>query len=250
MYSVVVALIFLFIILFFVIGIISPKHVFPKNEQNPNRKKVFLSTIVMLILFFVGVALTNKADDSNTSNNSTVVTVEQKKEKSNELVSILSQVPQYEDKVEKSVIYKPWGEQIPPQDAVYWYAISKDNFINERIKIVNFSDGIDWIFWDKIIFSTDQNRWDYEINSFVGQSGGGKSTQIVMGGKYEFLDVPFEKLAPGIKILIEGSNPIIRLKGDKYKFDYVVPDNQIEHLKAGYKVYEDLKATGGMIIDK
>ncbi|RKW64601.1 MAG: hypothetical protein D8B58_16795, partial [Veillonella sp.] len=61
MYSVIVALIFLFIIMFFVIGIISPKHVFPKNEKNPNRKKVFLTTIVMIVLFFVGVALTNKA---------------------------------------------------------------------------------------------------------------------------------------------------------------------------------------------
>lgn len=168
MYSVIVALIFLFIIMFFVIGIISPKHVFPKNEKNPNRKKVFLTTIVMIVLFFVGVVLTNKADDSSNSNSATVVTAEQKKEKSNELVTILSQVPQYEDKVEKSVIYKPWGELIPPQDAVYWYAINKDNFINERIKIVNFSDGIDWVFWDKIIFSTDQNRWDYEINSFAG----------------------------------------------------------------------------------
>ena len=162
MYSVIVALIFLFIIMFFVIGIISPKHVLPKNDQNPNRKKVFLTTIVMIVLFFVGVALTNKTDDSSNSNSATVVTAEQKKEKSNELVTILSQVPQYEDKVEKSVIYKPWGELIPPQDAVYWYAINKDSFINERIKIVNFSDGIDWVFWDKIISQLIKIGWDYE----------------------------------------------------------------------------------------
>ena len=69
-----------------------------------------------------------------------------------------------------------------------------------------------------------------------------------MGGKYEFFDVTFDKLAPGIKILIEGTNPTIRLQGKEAKYDYIVPESQIEHLKAGYQLYEDLKVTGGKIL--
>jgi len=32
------------------------------------------------------------------------------------------------------------------------------------------------------------------------------------------------------------------------KYDYIVPESQIEHLKAGYQLYEDLKVTGGKIL--
>lgn len=253
LYSIIVALIFVAIILFFLVGIISPKRVLPTKLQNPNRKKVLLSTLAMFVVFFIGIDLTNKSDidpisTSAGSSYTTKLNDEQKQEKSNDALAILGQLPQSEDKVEKTIAYKPWGDVIPPQNAIYWYAINKDKNITERIKIVNFSDGINWVFWDKIIFSTDQNRWDYDINSFAGQSGGGKSTQIVMGGKYEFFDVTFDKLAPGIKILIEGTNPTIRLQGKEAKYDYIVPESQIEHLKAGYQLYEDLKVTGGKIL--
>ena len=48
----------------------------------------------------------------------------------------------------------------------YRYTINRIILLMNIIKIVNFSDGIDWVFRMNY-FSTSQNRWDYEINSFA-----------------------------------------------------------------------------------
>lgn len=89
----------------------------------------------------------------------------------------------------------------------------KDGKVSEFFRIVNFTSGIEWIFWDKVIFSTNEKNWEYDIGSLGGLSGGGKHTEIVTGGKYETLSVPIKKIAPGLEVLIKGTNPIIRLQG-------------------------------------
>ena len=67
LYSIIVALIFVAIILFFLVGIISPKRVLPTKLLNPNRKKGLLSTLAMFVVFFIGIDLTNKSDIDPTS---------------------------------------------------------------------------------------------------------------------------------------------------------------------------------------
>ena len=175
--------------------------------------------------------------------------VDQKKEASQEILRILGNVPVKVDEVEKRNIYRPWGVGgVPPEDNVYWYAVNKDSNVSLRTLIFNFSTDTAWIFWDKLIFSTNQGRWEYPIGSFVGQSGGGKKTEVFIGGKYERLDLPYEKLAPGYKLLLEGSNPIIRLQGPDSSFDMRLSAAQIEQIKTGYHLYELLEITDGKIV--
>lgn len=175
---------------------------------------------------------------------------ERKKVASKEILQILGNMPQITDEVNNTVWYQPWGKgSIPAQNAIYWYAGCKNNYVWMRAKIVNFSSGVNWVFWEKVIFHTSDGNWEYQIkNVFAGQSGGGKHTQVVMGGKYETLDVPYGDLKLGYEKLITGTNPIIRLAGKEYNFDYKLTSEDINHLKTGVRLAELLQITDGEIV--
>lgn len=109
------------------------------------------------------------------------------------------------------------------------------------------SGNINWVFWDKIIFSTNEQNWEYSIGSFVGQSGGGKSIEIVWGGKYEFLDLPFSKLNKGFSMLTSGKNSIIRLQGKENQFDYRPTEKDLNNFKNALKFEADSQVINGKI---
>lgn len=167
-----------------------------------------------------------------------------------EVVKILNSMSSHTDQVEKVTWYTPWsGENYPAESAIYWYAAKKDNRVWMRAKVVHYSSSINWVFWDKAIFSTPEKNWTYQMkNVFAGQSGGGKSTQIVMGGKYETLDVNFEELQPGYQLLAnsKGAN-VIRLEGKEYKFDYKPNSTDLSHIKTGLYLYEQLNLIGNTL---
>ena len=172
-----------------------------------------------------------------------------KKAASQEILQILGALPMRKDEVEKTNWYQPWGDrEYPAEDNVYWYAGNKNDQVWMRTLIVNFSSDIDWVFWDKLIFSTDQGRWEYNIGSFAGQSGNGKHTQVVMGGKYETLDVPYYNLFRGYQLLVDGTNPIIRLQGKEYHVDIRISPAQMETIKQGVRLSYLLSKTEGKII--
>ena len=238
------------VLLWCVIGMFIPGKVAPFLKVH-RRKWILLITFA--IMLGIGLSLP-ESDKSNSATNapqttqSSVDTEKQKDTANADAMNILSYVPQKYDQVEKRTIYAPWGEgKIPPATNLYWYAIEKDKAVTMRASLVHFTDDINWVFWDKLIFSTDQGKWEYNIDSFAGQSGGGKHTEVVMGGKYEMLDVPFDKLKPGIKLLVEGTNPIIRMQGKPHKEDFVVPAATIEQMKAGLQLENDLSLLGGKL---
>ena len=204
-------------ILMFIIGMISPKRALPKSIENPTRGQVAKYSIGGFILMLVLVIVINPgsmdSDSASSSNSKVTVTAEQKEQAKNDALAILQATPQSVDEVEK----------------VTWY------------KFVHFDSGIDWVFWDKVIFSTDQGKWELKLNTFAGQSGDGKDTQIVMGGKYETLDIPYDKAYEGIKLLLEGTNPIIRYQGEKAKYDYHVPAETLQELQRSMQLHQDLK---------
>ena len=148
---------------------------------------------------------------------------------------ILGGMPCRVDQVEKMKFYQPWGDgSYPAESAVYWYAVDRDGLVSMRTMIVDFSSGINWTFWTHVKFSTAEKSWEYDIkNVFAGQTGGGKNTQVVMGGKYETLDLKFDDLKQGYGLLVNGTNPIIRLSGEHYYKDYELTQEDIEHLKTG-----------------
>ena len=218
------------------------------------KKFLFALIMILLLSFIAGCGSDNKSNTaSSTSSSSTSkkeITLEQKKQASAEIIRILNSMPQQTDEVEKLTWYKPWGSGgYPAQDAVYWYAGKKNDSVWMRAKIVNFTSSTGWVFWDKITFSTADKNIEYKIKDcFAGQSGGGKSTQIVYGGKYETLDVPFSDLDEGYRLLVNGKNPIIRLTGREHYYDYRLTENDINHLKTGIYLFDQMKVTGDQII--
>ncbi|WP_295234485.1 hypothetical protein [Veillonella sp.] len=231
----------LIVIIWCIIGMFIPKKVAPFFKAH-RRKWIILTSFILLVI--CGALLPES--NSNTTPSATTTQSAQDKEKqksdaNTSAINILSSVAQENDQVEKKTIYKSWGnDSYPASTNLYWYAIEKDKKVTEYLKLVHFTTGINWVFWDTLIFSTDQGKWEYKIGSFAGQSGNGKNTEIVMGGKYETLDVTYDKLRPGIKLLVEGTNPIIRLKGTQYQEDFHIPAETIEQMKSAQQLDQDL----------
>nr|DAY51269.1 MAG TPA: hypothetical protein [Caudoviricetes sp.] len=229
----------------------SPNKVAPFFKSN-RRKLILLTTFIIFIA--CGMLAPDSGKTSTTGGNATqAAQTAQDKEKQKEnaqadAMNILGSVPQENDQVKNQTIYRPWGNGPVPADTnLYWYAVVKNKSVTERIKLVHFTSDINRVFWDKLIFSTDQGKWEYKINAFAGQSGDGKHTEVVMGGKYETLDVPYDKLRPGIKLLTEGTNPIIRMKGAQHQADFQVPQATIDQMKAAQQLDQDLTILGGKL---
>lgn len=251
----------LMLIVFFPIGLF----LLWKNPDYSRKTKTIISVILAVFLIF-GHNSKGTKNGQNTSNENLKITqtkstntdkatkqkleYEQKKQASAEILKILNDMPANTDPVEKQTWYQPWGKgEYPAESAVYWYAGKKENHVWLRTKIVQFSSGINWVFWDKLIFSTDNKNWEYKIpNVFAGQSGGGKHTQVVYGGKYETLDLSFDKLRPGYEILVNGENPIIRLSGKEYYHDYKLDQEDLDHLKTGLYLYDQLKIVNNELV--
>lgn len=204
-------------------------------------RKLLISILTASAFFVSGCG----GDGNNSSKSYTEL---QKKEANTEIVKVLSSLRRNYDEVEKRASYTNLAtEKYPAQDGLYWKVIVKDRRMNEFFTIVNFTSSINWVFWDDVIFSTNEEKWKYNIGSFAGQSGGGKHTQVVMGGKYEMLSVPIEKIAPGLNILIKGTNPIIRLQGKEYKYDMKLTDDDMNIINTAMYVYEQSKITDNKI---
>lgn len=228
-------------------------------------KKVVLGIAVIIAM----MGLVGCSSDNNSSTNKQSAKIEQKskeekeaetkkaeeekkvavKNANAEIIHILGDMPCETDKVEKQSWYMPWGTGAYPADsAPYWYAGKKDNRVWLRAKLVHFSSNTDWVFWDRIIFSTDKGKWEYKVkNAFAGQSGGGKDTQVVMGGKYETLDIPFEDIQSGFNQIVNGGSPIIRFQGNNRIYDYELDSKDLNHIKTGLYLYEQLKITNGKL---
>lgn len=171
----------------------------------------------------------------------------QKEQAKQEINGILQDLYAETDEVEKQTWYKSIQGVYPPETRLYWYAGVKDSDIWERAKMVHFSDRIEWVFWKKIIFSTNEGKWEYNVSTLSGQDGE-KKIEIVRGGKYEYSDLEFDKIKPGIKVLISGTNPIIRLAGRQRYEDYHLSAEDIKNLKLGYRLSELLKKTDNKIM--
>jgi hypothetical protein len=229
----------------------------PNLPSHPTKKKSkFKIGCLGIIGIFILLGIIGSCAGNSTTNNDSVSTPqkaeqkkaeapteEQKQEARENIQKILDSMPQREDNVEKTTWYQTWGtDNYGPKSAIYWYVGKKDNKVKLYAKIVHFSKNMDWVFWDNLKFSAGESTVAYKIkNVFAGQSGGGKSTQVVMGGKYETLSVPFEELRPGFELLTTKPNPILRLYGKEHYYDYELTSDDIESLKTAIYLDDQLK---------
>lgn len=105
----------------------------------------------------------------------------------------------------------------------------------------------DFVYWQTIIFSTDQGKWEYTIPDCDGSTGGGKKASTNDKGKYEYFKTAFHNLAPGYRLLVKGTNPNIRLKGTSKRKDIKVTEEMIAALKVGLRLDELFILTRGQI---
>lgn len=215
-----------------------------------NIKKILLGFVAASVVVGVisGIGDKQKNNTASTSTQTQAVQKVDTTKANKEVIDALGTFYKSVDEVEKLEWYMPYEGNIPAETKVYWYVgLNSEDEINQRVKIVHFSDGFNWVFWDKVIFSNDKGKWEYKIGSFAGQSGKGKSTHIVMGGKYEILDLPIGKLIDGLNVVTTGNNPIIRLAGEKYNHDIKLSSEDIENLKRAVTFYNNAKIIKGKI---
>lgn len=227
----------------FIFGLISPTKAAP-FLKTPNRLKIlgiFLAATFVISLF-IGKDVEKKGNNQSVA---TTTMTEQDKAKEKQVanravIDALGHFYRKIDEVEKTEWFTPYEGNTPAETKIYWYVgLNQKNDINQRFKVVHFSDNIGWVFWDKLIFSTNEKNWTYDINTFAGQSGGGKSTQIVFGGKYEFFDTSLKNVIEGVRLLVNGGNPILRLKGEEHFYDIKLSQEDIKNLKNAIIFYEN-----------
>ncbi|SHK04684.1 zinc-ribbon domain-containing protein [Propionispora hippei] len=230
----------------------------PQANKQSDKKKGCIGCLAIIVFFIIIVAIFGSCSNKNSTPPAEPAVTQEKTEKDKEkaiadankaVIDMLGTFYKKTDEVEKTEWYTQWQGSYPAETAVYWYVgLNSDDIINQRVKIVHFSSDIDWVFWDKIIFSTTEKKWDYDIGSFAGQSGGGKSTQIVMGGKYETVDLPIKKVIQGVEIVTNGSNPIIRLQGKEHHYDIKLSSKDIDNLKNAIAFSKNAEIIGNRII--
>ena len=154
------------------------------------------------------------------------------------------------ENADRTTIYRPIAEfgGYPS-----WQVIQNGNTARMDAVIM---DGTKWekakkddnyIYWYTVIFSTDEKKWEYNIPNCNGSTGGGKETASNAKGTYELYKTAFGNLAPGYRLLVEGANPSIRLRGANKRKDIKVSKEMIAAMKAGLRLDELFISTRGKI---
>lgn len=216
-------------------------------QKEKSKRTSFIYSLC--IFFFLAIAInflaspnTNITHSKQTSTSSHLKPEEKEQIKAT-VMDILNHMSQHTDEVEKVTWYEPLDYQkYGSIDNIYW-SVEVDRNMNTKqfFTFVTFSDfTMQSVFWNKLTFSTNEKNWEYYIGSSV--SGNGKDTQIIHGaGRYELFDVQYDKVEEGIKLLVKGTNPIIRYSGMSYYQDYHVPPEVIQELKRAVTLHENLK---------
>lgn len=102
-----------------------------------------------------------------------------------EIYTILNNTNFEYDQVDREYkFYSSSQRAIQPSNAVSWVAFvdSSGHLVGPFIKLVTFAPldiSTNWIFWDKLTFSSSAGKYDYTMRGVIaGQSGGGKKYQI------------------------------------------------------------------------
>ena len=162
-----------------------------------------------------------------------------------EIYTILNNTNFEYDQVDREYkFYSSSQRAIQPNNAVSWVAFvdSSGLLTGPFVKFVTFAPldiSTNWIFWDKLTFSSSAGKYDYTMRGVIaGQSGGGKNIRLDDSGAYEYALLTIPEIDEGMRILTQGSNPIIRYRGSQYYKDYTLSSEEIEQLKTALTLYK------------
>lgn len=162
-----------------------------------------------------------------------------------EIYTILNNTNFEYDQVDREYkFYSSSQRAIQPNNSVSWVAFvdSSGHLVGPFIKLVTFAPldiSTNWIFWDKLTFSSSEGKYDCTMRGVIaGQSGGGKNIRLDDSGAYEYALLTIPETDEGMRILTQGSNPIIRYRGSQYYKDYTLSSEEIEQLKTALTLYK------------
>lgn len=161
------------------------------------------------------------------------------------IYTILNNTKSEYDQVDREYkFYSSSQREIQPSNSVSWVASvdSSGHLVGPFIKFVTFAPldiSTNWIFWDKLTFSSSVGKFDYTMRGVIaGQSGGGKNIKLDDSGTYEYALLTIPEIDKGLSILTQGSNPIIRYRGSQYYKDYALSSEEVEQIKTALTLYE------------
>ena len=162
-----------------------------------------------------------------------------------EIYTILNNTNFEYDQVDREYkFYSSSQRAIQPNNSVSWVAFidSSGHLVGPFVKFVTFAPldiSTNWIFWDKLTFSSSAGKFDYTMRGVIaGQSGGGKNIKLDDSGTYEYALLTIPEIDEGLRILTQGSNPIIRYRGSQYYKDYALSYEEVEQLKTALTLYK------------
>lgn len=223
-------------------------------------KRVLVTTVLGVIMaVLVGYVITDY--HQNTSNQTAYAASEEarkaqeeknkeaeltkKTDAEKEIYTILNNTNFEYDQVDREYkFYSSSQRAIQPNNAVSWVAFvdSSGHLTGPFVKFVTFAPldiSTNWIFWDKLTFSSSAGKYDYTMRGVIaGQSGGGKNIRLDDSGAYEYALLTIPEIDEGLRILTQGDNPIIRYRGSQYYKDYDLSSEEVEQLKTALTLYK------------
>lgn len=161
------------------------------------------------------------------------------------IYTILNNTNSEYDQVDREYkFYSSNQRAIQPSNSVSWVASvdSSGHLVGPFIKFVTFAPldiSTNWIFWDKLTFSSSAGKYDYTMRGVIaGQSGGGKNIRLDDSGTYEYALLTIPEIDEGLRVLTQGDNPIIRYRGSQYYKDYALSSEEVEQLKTALTLYK------------
>ena len=162
-----------------------------------------------------------------------------------EIYTILNKTNFEYDQVDREYkFYSSSQRAIQPNNSVSWVAFvdSSGHLVGPFIKFVTFAPldiSTNWIFWDKLTFSSSAGKYDYTMRGVIaGQSGGGKNIRLDDSGTYEYALLAIPEIDEGLHVLTQGDNPIIRYRGSQYYKDYALSSEEVDQLKTALTLYK------------
>lgn len=162
-----------------------------------------------------------------------------------EIYTILNKTNFEYDQVDREYkFYSSSQRAIQPNNYVSWVAFvdSSGHLVGPFVKFVTFSPldiSTNWIFWDKLTFSSSAGKYDYTMRGVIaGQSGGGKNIRLDDSGTYEYALLTIPEIDEGLRILTQGDTPIIRYRGSQYYKDYALSSEEVDQLKTALTLYK------------
>ncbi len=210
---------------------------------------LFWRTLFAVLLSFLLVGCGGQSSSKQASQNKPQIDMKATYAEINALLD-LDLVKKEQDKVGRTTFYKPFtGLGLYPSWQVTQTddTVRMDAIIMDGGKRENSKEPDALVYWHTIIFSTDETKWEYQIPNCDGKTGGGKEVSANNKGIYEYYKTPFNNLSSGYRLLVEGTNPTIRLRGVNKRKEIKVTKEMIEALKAGLRLDELFMITRGKI---